>query len=489
MRDDEIRRQLADANPWWAAGATGTDPSAWTRPHRLLRDRANYDLGYRSNVLQDVETGPITDRLVVLTGPRRVGKSVALIDAAAALCQRADVDPRQVILVQCDGMQARDLRRAITLSRELTKVIDRSERRRRVWLLDEVGSVKGWTSVLKLAREGDPLGDDTVVVTSSRWHENEDVEGNLMAGRAGTSGGRRLRILLPMTFRAFLAATRPDIPLLTHVHPAILMSAAVAEELETVRFHVDQFDLAWQDYLTCGGFPRAVSEYSNLGAVSEAYQRDLVAWLRADIDPELPPESIPILLATLSGCATSPLNVTDTAAQLGYTRDVFERRLARLTAAFATVWCPQRKERGEVVVGAQSKLYLTDPLLAWLPSRLRAGLARPNMTALTEMAIGVSLARLIDDLDEGRWVTSDTIGFARTGSGHEVDLGPIPIPTSSGIGMTIPIESKWVDAGWRGEAVIMERKFGAGVIATKSILDLDNRSWAIPAPMAALLLG
>jgi len=61
----------------------------------------------------------------------------------------------------------------------------------------------------------------------------------------------------------------------------------------------------------------------------------------------------------------------------------------------------------------QAKLYLTDPLLAALPSRLRTGLPAPDMTRLTEMTIGVALARAIDDIEEGRW---------RTSGDREVDL-------------------------------------------------------------------
>lgn len=97
MRDDEIRRTLTDANPWWRAAAAGSDPTAWTAHHRLLRDRAAHDLGFRPKILDDIATGPVTDQLVVLTGPRRIGKSVTLIDTAAALCARVDVDPRQII--------------------------------------------------------------------------------------------------------------------------------------------------------------------------------------------------------------------------------------------------------------------------------------------------------------------------------------------------------------------------------------------------------
>src|SRR5882724_7635597 len=136
VRDDEIRRAMTDAAPWWRAAAAGTDPTAWVGGHRLLRDRARHDLGYRADVLADVAAEDVADRLVVLTGPRRVGKSVVLLDLVATLCRRPDVDPRQVLHVPCDGMRDRDLRRVLTVGRDMTRVVDRNQPRPRVWLLD-----------------------------------------------------------------------------------------------------------------------------------------------------------------------------------------------------------------------------------------------------------------------------------------------------------------------------------------------------------------
>jgi len=490
MRDDELRRILTDANPWWRAAAAGTDPTAWARSHRLLRDRTTHDLGYRADVLEDIATGPVSDLLLVLSGPRRIGKSVALLDAAAALCGRDDVDPRQVVHIPCDGMRDRDLRRVLTLGRELTRSVDAIRPRRRVWMLDEITSTPGWTTVLKSARDGTAFGDDTVVVSGSRWAAGEDVEGSLLTGRAGTTSARRVRQLLPMTFRDYLAATRPQLVRPPRVHPADLQTQAVRQALEALAFDVDDYDLAWQEYLTCGGFPRAVAEHTRTGAVSMPYLRDLAAWLRSDVDADGPPESVPALLAGLSQRATSPLNIRAAAGALGYpSREVFARRLARLTGTFAALNCPQRGESGAVVANSQGKVYLVDPLLAWLPSRLRAGLAEPEMTTLTEMALGVTLARAVDALDEGRWVAGDTIGYTRTASGREVDLAPVPVPSPSGPVRSVPIESKWVDASWRSEAKVVEAKYAAGILATKSLLDLDHPVWAVPAPLVALLLA
>ena len=488
MRDDELRRALTDANPWWRAAASGADPTAWASDHRLLRDRATHDLGFRAAVLDDLVNGPITDLLTVLTGPRRIGKSVALLDTAAALCARADLDPRQVIHLSCDGMRDRDLRRSLTLGRELTRSVDLEGPRRRVWLLDEVSGVTGWSSVVKAGRDTTSFGDDTVVATGSRWVPDEDIEGNLMAGRAGTGPGRRRRLLMPMSFRDFLAATRPELARPAPVHPSALQHGDVAKTLVGLAFDVDAYDLAWQDYLTCGGFPRAVAEHARTGAVSEPYLRDLAAWLRRDVDPDAQAESVPVLLSALADRATSPLNIADTARRLGYSsRAAFDLRLRRLVSTLAAFWC-ERRDDGRSVAGAQAKLYLTDPVLAWLPSRLRAGLPAPDMTRLTENAVGVTLARAIDDLEAGRWLGADTIGYARTQSGNEVDLAPIALPGLAGPAWSAPVECKWVDQGWRAEAKIIYGRYHGGILVTKSILDTDGPVWAVPAPLLTLLL-
>jgi predicted AAA+ superfamily ATPase len=391
---------------------------------------------------------------------------VALLDLAAALCARQDVDPRQVIHLPCDELQARDLRRAFTIGHAVTRSVDQPDPRPRAWLLDEISAARGWTSVVKSARDNSMVGNDTMILSGSRWRVDEDVQGNLLAGRAGRGESRRVR----------------------HLHPASIQTPAVPKELGRLSFEVDEYDLAWQEFLSCGGFPRAVAEHKATGQVSPGFQRDLLAWLRADTDPGASAESLPILIAMLVARGASSLNIRATAAALGVTRESLTPRLHRLAAGFAALWCPQRDEVGRSVQGAQSKLYLADPLLAWLPVHLRAGLPSPPMTTLTEMTLGVCLARSVDLREEGRWVAGDTIGYIRTRSFGEIDLAPVPVRSPAGPRQTVPIESKWADAGWRAEAKPIENKYAGGILATKSILDLDHPTWAIPSPLVALLL-
>lgn len=491
MRDDEIRARLGQVNPWWRAAAARADPLAWTTDDRTLKDRAHHDLGYRADALDDIATMPPDDRLILLRGPRRVGKSVVLKDTITALCQRPDVDPRQVIYLPADGMSTRDLTRAIVLGRELTRSVDGgSGSMRRVWLLDEVTGIDGWTSTLKYQRDNTPFGDDTIVCTGSSWSDTGEIERDLLAGRAGTATSRRVRLLHPMRFRDVLEVTRPGIPRPDPVAAWDLQGDAARSAASDLELFVDELDLAWQAYLTSGGFPRAVAEHTRTGIVGRAFLDDLEAWLHRDVDRDGPIDSIPRLLAELHARSTAPLNRTATSASLSYAnRQSFDLRLNRLVRNFAAVWCHQISDAGDRVSGAQSKLYLTDPLLSWLGHHLRAGTPAPDMTALTESALAIHLAIAIDEQQPGRWVNGDTIGYVRTGKGNEIDFGPVAIPTTGGTAHTTPLEAKWVTRGWRSEALVIENRFGRGILATKNVTDFSHTAWAIPAPTIALLLG
>jgi uncharacterized protein len=490
MRDDLLRARLAESNPWWTVAVGGSSPTAWIAFDRLLQARSKTDIGFRSPVLNDIATGPVGDSLVVLQGPRRVGKSVVLRDLAVALCNRADVDTRQIIHISCDGLTSQDLIRVLKLGRDLTRSVDAPEVRTRVWLLDEVTPVKGWATALKHARDSSQFGDDTVIATGSSWRADEDVEGNLFAGRAGTTSLKRLRHIFPMSFREYVQSVRQQLPTPETMHPSLLQSESARSVFESMQFSIDDYDLAWQAFLSTGGFPRAVHAVETTGGHDRAYLEDLHAWLRRDVDPEGPPESIAALLAVLHQRGSSPLDRTSTAVALGYpNRQSFDRRLGRLVNSFAALWCPQRDDRGRPVPNTQPKLYLADPVLAWIPQHLRAGTPPPDYTTLTEQVMGVTLARVIESAEPGRWIAGDTIGYGRTSTGNEVDLAPISLGSAGGPVTSVPIESKWVSDGWRKEAMTIEGRHGSGILATKTVLNLEHAAWAVPAPILAMVIG
>ncbi len=67
-------------------------------------------------------------------------------------------------------------------------------------------------------------------------------------------------------------------------------------------------------------------------------------------------------------------------------------------------------------------------------------------------------------------------------SGKEVDFcGPR-------IGR-LGFEGKYIDAGWRREALTLRAALGAGVLATRGLLDTSGEVWAVPAPFIAWMLN
>lgn len=179
-----LRAFLRENNPWWRAAAAGRDPVAWTAADRTLRDRSNHDLGYRSGALDDVARDPLGDGLYLLRGPRRVGKSVILKDLITALCARSDLSPWQVTYLPVDTFTAHDLRRGIVLASEITRPAGDATR---VWVIDEITAVEGWTAEVKSLRDNSRFGDDTVVLAGSSATGAALAVRDLGAGRTGAA--------------------------------------------------------------------------------------------------------------------------------------------------------------------------------------------------------------------------------------------------------------------------------------------------------------
>jgi uncharacterized protein len=479
MRDDSIRQRLRDRNPWWRAGTTG-DRHAWAEVDETLREAERHEIGYRPDILDDVAPGG----LYILRGPRRVGKSVVVKRLISSLLEHG-VEPLRIVYLALNDFSTNDLRRAFALGRSMTAAAGDQPR---FWLFDEVTSVDGWTKVLKDVRDETPVRRDAVVLTGSSVHDLVAAQRDLGAGRAGDVVDR-FRLLLPMSFRDIVTTRWPQIPLPAIVTPDDLQTKAVAQAVAALDPFMGDLDLAWQSYLESGGFPRAVSEHMDVGSVSEAFCSDLRAWLSADVTADGPPDAALRLLSEIGRRMTSPLDVTAAAEALGLGRTATITRIARLRSSVAAVACPQVREDGTPVANSQAKLYLTDPLLACLPEILEPGLKVADMTQRSEAAIGMALARRVEGLHPGRLLDGRAIGYTRTTSGKEIDFAPFPVRIAGTDVTTTPVESKWVTKSWRTEALVVENKFGRGVLATKSILDTTHVAWAIPAPMLALLLG
>jgi len=136
---DRIRRALANQNPWWSTGKV---------PRPLLSPYRRRDFYPLMNKLVD-------DKILVITGPRRAGKTTIMYQMIDELVLAKQVEPKRVLFASFDypyllgdlDHPFEDILRAYTetvLKESLENLTDR------VYIfLDEVYSLPEWGKVMK----------------------------------------------------------------------------------------------------------------------------------------------------------------------------------------------------------------------------------------------------------------------------------------------------------------------------------------------------
>ncbi len=469
MNDAAIKELLRERNPWWR------DAQAWRPTDRVLRDVDDAPFVY----VPDALDGIAPPSLYVLTGPRRVGKSVAMRRKIQELLEGGE-DPRSIVYCSCDGFRPQDLRRLFKAGRALMPA---AQDRPMWWFIDEVTAVgEDWGTVVKSLRDDTALRGDCVVLTgSSATGLRQAVDA--LAGRRGPDAARSDRLLLPMGFRSFCAHTGVDTPALDRsLGVADLTSSRARDLYSELAFWTESLVDAWENYLRIGGFPQAVADFVRSGDVGAGFVQDLWDVVRGDAirAAALPDPTVLALLERLGLNLASPVNASDVARDVGLADNhAANNRIADLVGNFLAWRCPRASgERPNE--RAQRKVYFTDPLLARLAGAVDGSRAEPSVSKLSEQQVGVALGRAIDTAAPGSFVRGGQLMHMRTVTKAEIDfVGP---------DLDGCVEGKYVDTGWRGEAQTARANFGRGILATRRVLELDDAIWAVPAPILAWLL-
>ncbi len=354
----------------------------------------------------------------------------------------------------------------------------------RYWFFDEITYVGGWATALKQLRDQTSLRSGCVVATGSSGAKLREARGEL-GGREGAAGG--VRLLLPMGFRDF---TRELYPTLAANLPAKayalddVQSEAMRRQLEPLAVYVDEVTLAWERYLSIGGFPRAVADALRQVEVGSGTANSLWNVLAGDVlhVGSMSDRDVKALLRRLVTCMGSPLNVAAIAKSLNIgARNTVDNRIDRLCASFYAWRAATTRDGMTVAHSAQSKLYFVDPLIARLPSLRDRSIAPPDVTYLSEQQLGVSLLRNIARTDYPPILDEAAVMVRRNPrTGSEIDfVGPL---------LRIPIESKYVSQNWRKERKALNEHYGRGIVATRDILDVDEEIWAVPAGLLAWMV-
>jgi predicted AAA+ superfamily ATPase len=467
MNDAEIRRLLLDQNPWWR------DPADWARQDVYLREAREAPFDYEPGVLADIAA----PSLYVLTGPRRVGKSVELHRSIVGLLD-ASIPARSIVFCSCDGFREQDLRRLFMVGRNLTRTVEGP----RYWLLDEITAVRGsWPAIVKSGRDAE-LADDCVVLTGSSSRGLREATKDL-AGRRGPTE-RSDRVLLPAGFRRFCRLTKlRDLPQVPVLRPADVFTSEGRGALDELQFFAEPLAGAWEDYLRVGGFPRAIRDFLESGDVSAAFARDVWDVIRGGVIREgrMSDGKILELLARLSESLSTPLNLNTVATQLdlGSHHRVTER-VDDLVEGYMAWRCPQAGKDSPSSRAAR-KLYFTDPLIARLPHLIDDQMHEPDVSQISEQQLGLALAQAIERHQPGSFSYGLRLQYLRSATRKEIDFVSPDFPGAC-------FEGKYVDSGWKQESATARANCARGVFATRRVHDLDNPIWAVPAANLAYLL-
>jgi predicted AAA+ superfamily ATPase len=469
VRDAEIGDRLRERNHWWR------EERGWESRDEYLREAAQAPYDYRPRVLDDIEPGG----LYTLSGPRRVGKSLALRRTVATLIERG-VPSRNIVYCSCEGFSLQDLRRTFRVGESITRTVQGT----RWWLIDEITSVgRGWSSVVKDLRDDTPLRRDCVVLTGSSSRELREATKNF-AGRRGAAAASSDRLLMPVPFRDFcrLVGVR-GLPEISPVLPREMMSPRAREAIGELSFWATDLVDTWELYLRCGGFPRAIRDFLETGDVTPAFIQDLWDVVRGEAirATSLGDVDLLNLLARIAQGICNPLNASAIAKDVGLgSHHAVNDRVNDLVFAFQTWKCHQIDGSGRPNTSTMRKVYFVDPLIARIPSERHHAYRPPDISKLSEQQLGLALVQATAGGRADTFMAADEVMYERTATA-EVDFVGAVLGT--------PFESKYVERGWRSESRALTARHGRGIVATRNVLDTNGAIWAVPVALVAWLLG
>lgn len=464
MKPGYIQQELVRTNRWWH------EPETWDRDDEDLNRASLAPFDYSANVLDDLEPGG----LYTLSGPRRVGKSVAVKQTIKKLI-RDGVNPDSISHFSVDGWRAGDLTKLADAVHQMSPGSGE-----RFWFVDEITGMSGeWPDHIKWLRDNYPgFGRDTVILTGSSSSGLRAATG-LWGGRHGPATDP-YRVLLPMGFRSFAALIGLSRGAPEQVGPARiadLRRQRLTEATYELTPWLNDLMQAWEIYLQVGGFPEAISDYLRTAKSllpAEMFQIISGGAFRRTHMSHLQTR---ILLQRLTEGVGSPTNTSNLARDLDVTNVTMKQRLTDLRESFVT-WPAHREKNGRAQLRARRKTYFTDPVYTRLADDRWL-----DLSILSEQQLGMALVRNLERSHPGTYIDFERVLYHRSPAGAEIDFTG---PDFGGVA----IESKYVDDGWRRGALrTLAASPWEGIVATRGLIDLsDPQAVAVPAAFLAWML-
>ncbi len=339
LQSEDVLRVLHGFNPWWTQKSLSI-PSF----HRLAFDAC-------SRYLFD----PSIRRGILLSGPRRVGKTTVLYQLAERLLARGE-EPTSILYLSLDHPVLKLLTIEKILAAYHSQV--RPEGEPAVLLLDEVQYSQEWDLHLKLLIDHRPELRIVATGSAALRQRRDSIDSGV---------GRWITIPMPtLSFYEFLrmrGRVLPNVP--RNLRPQDLFQKSkpyLVGLTESFRGVLPEF----QRYLLVGGFPEtALSDETDYcqrilreDVVERVLKRDMVALFGVRKINEL--EKLFIYLCLNTG---GMLSVKTCASELGTTAITVTGYLELLENAYLVYRLAPSEMGGKKVLRQQNKYYLADAAL------------------------------------------------------------------------------------------------------------------------------
>jgi len=458
--------RLTTANSWWVDRAA-------IEYDQHIRAWVEAPTRWTPRVVQELDLA--APAIYTLRGPRQVGKTTALKLMIRRSMQ--ELPEEEVLYYSCDLDDDPDAIREVV---QTAKRVRPPGKRWRIFL-DEVTSISGWERGVKWLWDNTEARNDTFVVTGSSAVDLASGADRL-PGRRGRVR-RPDRILLPLSFSDFARLHGLVPPVEVQAHQ--FLNDDIQGKLEQAQVQLPELQTLFERYLHCGGFPTAVVEEHVTRHVSDQTLSTLWGLVENEVrrqrmDPVRAFRTIEHIVRALSG----PTEWTALAETLDADRRTAED-YTRLLALMFVVLVLHKVDprRGGPQLRAQRKLYLVDPLFAYLPQRLRQSDATSDQSSLVENVVVLGLFRSEERPLVEEFALPQALFYWRSKSGGEVDA-------LVGTARHTPVEVKYRGNLDRRDIAALTRSFDRGVVVTRDTLDLKDRRFPqVPASLFLWILA
>jgi len=342
VQPDSVTGVLHGYNPWWS---TGRVPPVDAPPAR----REEFE------TLVACVGDEARPARVLLTGPRRVGKTTLLHQLVDHLLARG-VDPSAILYVDL-GHPVIQLTDSTEIVRQYLKNV--LEKLRRCWLLfDDAHASKDWLRGVDLVQRRGNL-DAHVVATATH------PDGVKPRGRSRVNIGDWTSLSLPtLQFREFVSIVRPgldlDVPQFLGSESPRIEADDLLENHHTNRTLTPLFN----DYLLRGGFPEVaqmrttpelIQRHLREDVVERILLRDVAHLHGAHNLPEL--ERLFIHIALQTG---NRFNLSDLAISLGISRSTVSKYIRHMESTLLIYLVRNFRGRGAKGLRSRPRIYVVD---------------------------------------------------------------------------------------------------------------------------------